>query len=499
MMEKLKKNMKPTLVLGIICIIVAALLAAVNLIAAPEIEANRIAEITKSLTDVMPEGEFASESDELRDDAPETIKAVYTDKKGGGYVFVLETKTEYTKGDNMGITVAISKDGKVLNLKLTTYTESKDFGKDYPNSYIGLDSDGVASAPLVSGVTYSSGAFKSAIYDALKYIGVASGDVTTPEVGEKPEITPLRPDEEIMAAAIALVTGASSAEEVSLWSGPYNMPKLYKLNGEYGYVAYLVTLGWGNYPVSEGMIHVDLNGDIKALKMLTWVPGGGSPGYEVPLFSDEIIDSYIGKDNWHIGEAELVSGATGTSTDFKNAVIDALRYITVNCISRTDAKVLELASELVPFAEGFEPVEIEGMPETVKRLYKVKGIKDGYVAHVIVAGAYTPVATETLVYFDENATISAINMLVWNVGHGVEAGDFADGFIGKNKDNIGEVELVSAATGTSQDLRNAMSEIIPLIPTASSLPAVIGAVLLALAFVGFIAALIYFKRRNRAK
>ena len=499
MMEKIKKNMKPTLVLGAICIIVAALLAAVNLIAAPEIEANRIAEITKSLTEVMPEGEFAAEPDKLKDGAPETVKAVYTDKKGGGYVFVLETKTEYTKGENMGITVAIDNSGKVLNVKLTSYSESKDFGKDYPGSYIGLDADGVASAPLVSGVTYSSSALRSAIYDALKYIGAASGDISTPESGEKPEITLLRPEEEVIAEIKAL-TGATTVEDVTPDKKyrPYNMPKLYKLDGDFGYAAYLATLGWGNYPVSEGIAYVDKNGDVKALKMLRWTPGYDKELFDAPPpFTDAIVESYIGKDFWHIDEAELVTSATGTSTDFKNAVADALRYITVNCIARTDAKVLQLLHDFVPYATGFEQMSLDGQPETVKRLYKVEGanIKGGRVAHVIVPGDYTPVATEALVYYDNGGNIVDVEILVWNVGHGVEAGDFADGFIGKDKGSVGKTELVSGATGTSQDFRDEMEKVLP----SKALTTVIGTVLLSLAFIGFIAALIYFKRRNRAK
>lgn len=500
MMEKIKKNMKPTLVLGAICVVVAALMALVNFVTGPEIERRRAEEITKSLTEVMPGGEFNVEPDELRDDAPKTVKAVYTDKNGGGYVFVLETKTEYTGNDPMGITVGISKDGTVVGVKLTSYSESKDFGKtEYPDKFIGLDAGGVGSAPLVSGVTYSSSAFKSAIYDALKYIGVASGDVSAPEETEKPEVTPLRSDEEIVEAAKAL-SGASSAEDVTpAWSRPYNMPRLYKLNGDYGFVAYVVTLGWGNYPVSEGIVHIDINGDIKGMKVLTWVPGGGSPNYDAPEFTDAIVDSYVGKDLWHISSAELVSGATGTSTDYKNAVIEALNYVSVNLVTRSDKKVLELASELVPFASGFEAVSIDGMPETVKRLYKVNGIKSGYVAHIIVPGAYTPVATEALIYFDKDGVIGNVNLLVWNVGHGVGAGDFADWFIGKDKDTVAEVELVTAATGTSGDFKAEIEKILPLIPTASKLPVVIGAVTLVVILAGFVSALIYFKRRLRAR
>ena len=69
MMEKLKKNMKPTLVLGAICIVVAALLAAVNLIADPIIKDRDAKAAVASLTIVMPDGEFDSVPDTLRPDA----------------------------------------------------------------------------------------------------------------------------------------------------------------------------------------------------------------------------------------------------------------------------------------------------------------------------------------------------------------------------------------------------------------------------------------------
>ncbi len=498
MMEKIKRNMKPTLVLGAICIIVAVLLALVNMLTEPVIEEARAAEITASLTEVMPNGKFNTEPDKLGGDAPETVKAVYTDQNGGGYVVILETQTSYTTGAAMGITVAISTDGKIVGAKVTSYSESKDFGKEtYPESYVGLDADGVANAPTVSGVTYSSAAFKSAIYDAMKYLGVASGEIAPPSTEEKPEVTPLRSDEELEAEAL-LLSGGSSIENAEMYGRPYNMPRLYAIDGGDSYVAYVVTLGWGNYPVSEGIVHIDKNGDIKNVKVLTWVPGGGSPNYDVPPFDKDIINTYLGKDYWNIEDASLVTGATGTSTDFKNAVADAVRYISINKLERTDEKVLELAKDFLPHATGFEKASTEGAPETLKRLYKVGGAKGGYLAHIVVDGEYTPIATEALVYIDVRGKIEDVELLVWNVGHGVEAGDFAEGFIGKSAGNIESVELVSAATGTSGDFRGAIAELLDFVP-ANNAPTVLAIVLIFVLFAGGIAALIYFKRRNRAK
>lgn len=502
MMEKLKKNMKPTLVLGIICIIVAALLAAVNLLTEPEIERRRLEEITKSLTDVMPNGKFGTEPDALREDAPETVKAVYTDQNGGGYVFVLETKTDYTSGENMGITVAISTDGKIIDVKLTSYTESKDFGKEkYPDSYVGLDADGVASAPLVSGVTYSSSAFKSAIYDALKYIGVASGDVSAPDTTPKPELTSPRSDDEIKALALDLVKNAGTLTDITpAYNKPYNLMRLYKAEGNVGFIAYVVNPGEYVPVASEAIFHLDADGDIVDFKLLNWVVGYDKEKYDAPpSYSDELIDTYVGKDNWNIGDATLVSGATGTSSALRDSVAEVLRYIVINCAERSEEKVLDLASRFVPFASGFEAVSIDGMPETLKHLYKTDGVKSGYVAHVVVAGAYVPIATEALIYFDKDGVIADIELLIWNVGHGVEPGDFAEGFIGKSAEDIEQVALVSAATGTSSDFKAEVAKIIPLIPIASDFPIVFGAVAAVLVLAGFITLLIYFKRRNRAK
>lgn len=505
MMERLKKNMKPTLVLGAICIIVAALLAAVNLIADPIIKDRDAKAALASLTEVMPDGDFDTTPDTLRPDAPKTVKAVYTDKNGGGYVVLLTTTKGYT-GNEISITVAIGTDGKIINAAVTKNDESiKNIivpGGTYGESYKGVGADGLSDLVTGATVKYTEAAIKAAIYDAFSYLGFAEGELeAAPDETEKPEITLLRPEDEVITE-IKTLTGATDATDITPgWGRPYNMPKLYKLGGELGYAAYLVTLGWGDYPVSEGIVHIGTDGEVKALKMLTWTPGYDKEKFDAPPpFTDAIVESYIGKDFWHIEDAELVSSATGTSTDFRSAVYDALRYITTNLVERSDEKVLELAKELIPFAERLEPAEISGMPETVKRLYKVHGAKGGYLAHVeVIDKQYQRLATEALVYFDESATVGAVKLLTWNVGHGVEPGDFAEGFVGKNKDNIGDVPLVSAATRTAEDFRAAMSEIAPLIPTSRTAPTVVGIVLLSLSFVGFIAALIYFKRRNRAK
>lgn len=162
-----KKNLMPTVVLGIICIAVAAVLALVNGFTAPIIAEATVARQQASLKEVLP---AATEFEKLElDSLPETVLEVYRDKGGSGYALLLSTSSQYTSGDNMGITVAVNPDGEITGIKLTTYTESKDFGKAvYPASYIGENAEEVAVHHTTAGVTYSSKALRGALSDALK-------------------------------------------------------------------------------------------------------------------------------------------------------------------------------------------------------------------------------------------------------------------------------------------------------------------------------------------
>ena len=91
-----KSNLAPVIVLSVICLSVALILGLVNMITSPEIERRNAAAVKESLSIVMEDGEFNSKPDELRADAPETVKAVYTEKNGKGYVVVLSTNKGYT-------------------------------------------------------------------------------------------------------------------------------------------------------------------------------------------------------------------------------------------------------------------------------------------------------------------------------------------------------------------------------------------------------------------
>ena len=160
----MKENIKSVVVLTAICLVVAALLAVTNFYTAPIIEEHKANAANESLTIVMPEAKGFEEF-VLPEGSPATVKNLYKETSGLGYVAILGTTSQYSSGE-MGITVGFTADGKISGISLTSYMESKDFGADYPETYIGQDS-ALGGVDTVAGVTYSSMAFKNAIADAF--------------------------------------------------------------------------------------------------------------------------------------------------------------------------------------------------------------------------------------------------------------------------------------------------------------------------------------------
>lgn len=157
-----------------LCILFAVFCAAVfgvQKLTAPLAEKNALAAQLTPLYEVLPgttgfeklwaAGDEASELSNV----PETVKAIYKSENESGYAASLSTTAGFT-GEAMEIALGIGTDGKITGASLITYPDTKDFGADYPASFIGQDS-ALSGAELVSGATYSSSAFKNAISDAM--------------------------------------------------------------------------------------------------------------------------------------------------------------------------------------------------------------------------------------------------------------------------------------------------------------------------------------------
>ena len=153
----MKDSLKSIVVLTVICLVVSAVLAGINQVTAPIIAENQSSKANESLYAVLPDAENFEEL-ALPEGSPETVTGVYRDTAGSGYAITLETSSQYSSS-NMLITMGVGADGKIVNIALTNYAESKDFGTEtYPQTYIGADS-ALSGIDTVAGVTYSSTSF----------------------------------------------------------------------------------------------------------------------------------------------------------------------------------------------------------------------------------------------------------------------------------------------------------------------------------------------------
>lgn len=160
------------LLLVLIFAVFALVLFGINIFAAPLIEANGSALQFAPLYSVMPEAKGFELIYDANDsaasalvDVPETVQAIYSETSGLGYAIRLSTTQGYTK-EPIEFTIAIDAEGKISGTELTAYPDTKDFGADYPGSFIGQDS-ALGDVGLVAGVTYSSSAFKNAVSDGF--------------------------------------------------------------------------------------------------------------------------------------------------------------------------------------------------------------------------------------------------------------------------------------------------------------------------------------------
>ena len=175
-----KDTVKGVIVPVLIVVVFIAALTGVGAYTAPIIEANGSASELEPLYEVMPDA--AGFEAVTLDTVPDTVQGVYKETSGLGYVVLLSTTKGYT-GDPIDLTMAVDAEGKISGIKLTQFSDSKHFGEDYPDTYLGQDS-ALGGVSLVAGVTYSSKAFKEAVEDGFAVLtenglvsaGVKSGD-----------------------------------------------------------------------------------------------------------------------------------------------------------------------------------------------------------------------------------------------------------------------------------------------------------------------------------
>ena len=196
----MKKSIQSIVTLTLICVVISALLAAVNFVTAPIIEKAEAQKANEALLVVMPNGKDFKELSVSDYELPSSVVNLYSEESGG-YIFKMVT-TGYSSG--LTVMCGIDKDGKVTDAVCLASGETLGYEKTYGENFKGLDSSAADGVDTISGATNTTSAYKNAIKDALNsFIIVNGGSVD------------IRTEEEILAdnLSVALPNGANFAKE----------------------------------------------------------------------------------------------------------------------------------------------------------------------------------------------------------------------------------------------------------------------------------------------
>ncbi|MBO5416390.1 MAG: FMN-binding protein [Clostridia bacterium] len=171
-----KDSLKSVIVIAVICLVIAALMAAINGVTAPMIaEANAKAE--KEALFLVIDGAEDFERVETDEELPESVVAVYSEVSGKGYAVMLNAKG-YDSSNPMVIAVGIDNDGNITKCHVvscngeTSGIGTKVSGEDFLSRFAGADEE-LDGVDTISGATISSSAFIDAVGDAFGAYEVA--------------------------------------------------------------------------------------------------------------------------------------------------------------------------------------------------------------------------------------------------------------------------------------------------------------------------------------
>ena len=167
-----KFDLKPTIVLSAICVVMVALLAVVNLFTAPIIEEQKNAAANAALLEVLPGGEGFEAVDLGAYTLPSSVEKMWKEKNGG--VVVQTNVTGYKAG--LVIMCGIDSTGKITGAKYIQSNETLSAEVGLGDRFVGHDKDSI-TPDLVAGSTakLTTGAYYKAIEDSLNAFVILGG------------------------------------------------------------------------------------------------------------------------------------------------------------------------------------------------------------------------------------------------------------------------------------------------------------------------------------
>lgn len=410
------------LVLVLIFAVFALVLFGINIFAAPLIEANGSAQQFAPLYSVMPEAKGFELIYDANDsaasalvDVPETVQAIYSETSGLGYAIRLSTTQGYTK-EPIELTIAIDAEGKISGTELTAYPDTKDFGADYPGSFIGQDS-ALGDVGLVAGVTYSSSAFKNAVSDGFAAL-IGNGLVGAGVKSDAQILTELSVQ---VFTGLANRDGVAQVEEPEIAEGQFTfIQKIMKaLNGS-GF-AFVAKDGESSY-----LLIANVSGTVRV--------------YDIE-----------GKDVTETANAAMVEEASS--------------YAAANTVSTADAEQKKLRTMVSEGAE-FTALSLGDAFNSVTGAYR---IADGETTlYGFCARPYAYSNQPIAVYFvlDENGAIVSMacdEIILFGeyfTSYELDESQYKEGFAGLTADSFtGEQALISGATASTNAMTVATEDV----------------------------------------
>ena len=410
------------LVLVLIFAVFALVLFGINIFAAPLIEANGSAQQFAPLYSVMPEAKGFELIYDANDsaasalvDVPETVQAIYSETSGLGYAIRLSTTQGYTK-EPIEFTIAIDAEGKISGTELTAYPDTKDFGADYPGSFIGQDS-ALGDVGLVAGVTYSSSAFKNAVSDG--FAALIANDLVG--AGVKSDAQILTELSVQVFTGLANRDGVAQVEEPEIAEGQFTfIQKIMKaLNG-------------------SGFAFVAKDGESSYL--LTCNVSGAVRVYDIE-----------GKDVTDTANAAMVEEASS--------------YAAANTVSTADAELKKLRTMVSEGAE-LTALPLDDVFNSVTGAYRITDGETTLYGFCARPYAYSNQPIAVYYVLDENGAIVSMacdEIILFGeyfTSYELDEAKYKEGFAGLTAGNFtGEQTLISGATASTNAMTVAIEDV----------------------------------------
>lgn len=166
----------PIVVLVLICVVITGALALTNSVTEPVITANAASRAEAARIEILPEAdgfELISLPQEIYG-----VTELYKATNGVGYVISV-SGDGYGGVGSLSLMVALSPDGTIISVKTLANGDTKGIGSKvsepgYESQFAGMDAS-MTGYSAITGATVSSGAYRSAVENALAAYALIAG------------------------------------------------------------------------------------------------------------------------------------------------------------------------------------------------------------------------------------------------------------------------------------------------------------------------------------